>query len=797
MSTQNNRAKLKVISKKNSSSSQVQNDSKDPNKSSAWLQEMMKIHPYMSKLIKDHPSDPQRFVCILCSDNNKLNNEGMKEIVSCQRGWLKRHFQSPTHNNYLVMPDEKAWMEEINQFLGKKKAEEEVKSPKDNQNAEEIKNDTQEKTIISQELESQTFPLSKVTETELLLKIARFLIVNNLPFEAGPKLLDFVQEMISCYNINLIRKVHTSRPMITDLIRYGFGYTLQTQLFNQLKSSKFSIIFDGSSDIFGGKYLGILVRYLNSKKGKVSTKIIAILEVKGNTTGESLYNMIRERFCEFDKTILHNLIGLCSDNASNCISSKDAGCANRFIAEYPGVVHFRDLCHSYNLICEHSIKACPLYIIDFIKKICSHFNTGLRANEFEEIQRNLGIEEPLKILKFKEIRWLSLEQCTHRVLLLWNSLMEYFKLHDSGLKSCFEEPEYKLYSQLLYILLHKLNSYNVEFQKAQLFLDHVLFKIKEGYLLFSKMLFKPNLENLTFEEIRKIEFGEIGSKSYQQHVATDDEFLEKLLHRYSILKELLEEAMEKRPGIRREFIRTAKTFIIDCILTMEKKLPFDDNILNKFQTIFLDGNFNMTDWKDLASMFKNVITIEDLIDFQEELERFEIQYQLICKNHYNSGCSVIATWEKLSSTYPNLAKLAKAIFVLPYSSALVESTFSKLKLFKTPYRSRISAENLESSLIVNQHFKEEDPIISEEMIKNCFRASEIKALGQTTIIKSKEILPEEKMNIEEPKVSIQALDSDYPSEFLKSTQPFLNMLYKSWIEHQGLSTNSEIEKNNI
>ena len=104
-------------------------------------------------------------------------------------------------------------------------------------------------------------------------------------------------------------------------------------------------------------------------------------------------------------------------------------------------------------------------------------------------------------------------------------------------------------------------------------------------------------------------------------------------------------------------------------------------------------------------------------------------------------------------------------------------------ILQTPYKSRISAENLESSLIVNQYFKEEDPIISEEMINNCFRASEIKALGQTTIIKRKEILTEEKMNIEEPKVSIQALDSDYPSEFLKSTQPFLNMLYKSWIEH--------------
>ena len=39
----------------------------------------------------------------------------------------------------------------------------------------------------------------------------------------------------------------------------------------------------------------------------------------------------------------------------------------------------------------------------------------------------------------------------------------------------------------------------------------------------------------------------------------------------------------------------------------------------------------MTDLKDLASMFKNVITIEDLIDFQEELERFEIKNNLFGK----------------------------------------------------------------------------------------------------------------------------------------------------------------------
>ena len=74
------------------------------------------------------------------------------------------------------------------------------------------------------------------------------------------------------------------------------------------------------------------------------------------------------------------------------------------MAEFPGVIYVRDLCHLYNLICEEAVKAFSKYIVDFIQKLCSHFNTGLRANVLEEKQRSMDIKEPLKILRFKDIR---------------------------------------------------------------------------------------------------------------------------------------------------------------------------------------------------------------------------------------------------------------------------------------------------------------------------------------------------------------------------------------------------------
>lgn len=203
-------------------------------------------------------------------------------------------------------------------------------------------NDENQLSFISKDLKAKAFPLSKVTEAELILKVAKFLVTNHMSFESGPKVLEFIKEISSCYDPILIQKTHTSRTTITDVIRYGIGYTLQSGIYNHLRQSKFSIMFDTTSDVFGGKYLGILVRYLNSYKGKIATKLLATLEIKGDTTGETLYKTIRGLFSEHDPAILNNLVALCSDNGSNCISSKDAGCANRFIAEFPGLVDISD-----------------------------------------------------------------------------------------------------------------------------------------------------------------------------------------------------------------------------------------------------------------------------------------------------------------------------------------------------------------------------------------------------------------------------------------------------------------------
>ena len=74
----------------------------------------------------------------------------------------------------------------------------------------------------------------------------------------------------------------------------------------------------------------------------------------------------------------------------------------------------------------------------------------------------------------------------------------------------------------------------------------------------------------------------------------------------------------------------------------------------------------------------------------------------------------------MSLDYPLLFKISKALLALPYSTTIVESTSSEFQVIKTPYRNRLSTENLEASLLSEQHFKKGYPFALPDMIDRYF-----------------------------------------------------------------------------
>jgi len=168
---------------------------------------------------------------------------------------------------------------------------------------------------------------------------------------------------------------------------------------------------------------------------------------------------------------------------------------------------------------------------------------------------------------------------------------------------------------------------------------------------------------------------------------------------------------------RKEIILTARKFMRKVLSAMKDRLPFEAPILKDLDVVFL-RDFAKDKWKNLANQFSNIISHNQMKDFNNELERFAIRFKKRYSNIVGSSLEFLQEWKNLSNDFPLLAELARAIAVLPHTTVPIERIFSQLKDFKTNKRNRLTAKNIEASLLVYQAYGEDTgSIATKEMFE--------------------------------------------------------------------------------
>ena len=244
---------------------------------------------------------------------------------------------------------------------------------------------------------------------------------------------------------------------MTNIMKNCIGDVLQDKILLEMEQSPYSLLIDGSSSILGSKYLAIMVRYLKPNEDLPTTKLIPIVDIGTTSTGESLYTKFKALY-DGNSKLKANFAGISTDNGPNLISSKGnevniqgSGLVNRLKKDSPHIVYVRDACHLFNLVIEEALKELPIYIIQFVKDISSHFSSSQRMSFFHEIQTKAGVLVPLNITSYVSTRWESLSDCVERIIQTWSHLENYFKVVDSPIEKCIKDSEYELYINLLYI----------------------------------------------------------------------------------------------------------------------------------------------------------------------------------------------------------------------------------------------------------------------------------------------------------------------------------------------------------
>lgn len=538
----------------------------------------------------------------------------------------------------------------------------------------------------------------------LQFQIAKFIVLNRLPFKAVEQLIPFIQWVMNSCHPKAITNSCMSRKTLTRLVDYCICGSIKEEIIKELVASPYSLALDETTDALGASYLAVCVKFLplidpetlGLPKNPV-TKLVSIIKLKDSKTAQAIYAKLKEEIFDYHPRLLSNLMGLVTDQGANFVG-KNKGLGALLKQDVPHLVRFQDLSHLYNIICQKSLKSYSQSVINCIRDICAHFNhSTIRMEKLKSIQKLLNFEPQLSILSFSPTRWLSLLDCLARILRLWEPLKIFYDDEQDEEAKVYFSAKNELYLRVLEVILDKLCYYNRLFQMDLMFYNRVKEMLIESFKIFARMVLSP----LRFPQIN---FGQIINFDYEADIETlgdyliSDEDLRKYwIETYPNLQESFCMLSEEE---RKEFLSDNKNFLLKILAEMKRKLPFEAEIFRDCEPIFNPVPFDKIAWRRLGSIFTNIITPEKTERFKFELERFETNEQIVVQRLRDFNGSPLEMWQRLLNDYPSMKDLAIALLMLPHSSCPVERTFSHLKDYKTNKRNRLKVESLPACLLI-------------------------------------------------------------------------------------------------
>jgi len=184
------------------------------------------------------------------------------------------------------------------------------------------------------------------------------------------------------------------------------------------------LLINKSTDITVSKMLGIAIRYYSVEQKKIISIFLRLIYIE-DATAESIVNAIKKLLIDA-KLQLIKMQRIDTDNASVGIN---LGVYARLKKDVSHLILIRCMCHSLQLAIS-TTKTLPRNIEFLIKETYTWFaNSSIRQLNYAQIYQILNDgQEPLKILRATETRWLSIEPAVKRILDQWTELKAHFEI---------------------------------------------------------------------------------------------------------------------------------------------------------------------------------------------------------------------------------------------------------------------------------------------------------------------------------------------------------------------------------
>lgn len=536
-------------------------------------------------------------------------------------------------------------------------------------------------------------------EVKAVLRVCAFIAEHDL----SPGLMNHFPLLLKAVAVDSdIAKTLDCTPEKTEFfIKNVLAIDRLNDLSNKLTSTVFSIIVDESTDIFQNKSLSLVVRYYDEDTRNVEDSFLTIIDV---TDSNNLIQSIIDFFTSINVP-LSNLLGFAADSV-NVLVGKYSSTQIRLRQINPSVHISGCVHHSFQYCVSEASSKFP----ETYEKLCHDINDYLhfmpqQVAGFEQIYPLFSLEIQ-DMIKYSNIRWLSVSQVVTNLVDNWDTLVSYFNIcaaseHDTKAQQILillTDPVTKLVFLFMNFFLPTVDDLNLEFQGSKYCLHSLLSTIGEKVKMILKFYMKASYVN----ETSPSDLNPVDEKKFL--------VLENMY--FGTRVEALTLTMDSNTSYEMilHFKGHCLNFYMEFCTQLLERVNFKDPVLKYLY--MLNPEICKSDLyisiRPMAMLFPNVIEHDMLDELESEWWNIKSSSELSSTEDFLSFWNQVFEEPDENTSalrYPLMTKLVKALLCLPHSSEATKDTFTAVRKNNIKPRDKHDSAMMSSLILIKEKLK--------------------------------------------------------------------------------------------
>ncbi|CAG4960429.1 unnamed protein product [Parnassius apollo] len=533
---------------------------------------------------------------------------------------------------------------------------------------------------------------SQKAEGQLALFIAEHTSISNTDH-----LTDLCKEVF--HDSKCAKDIKMHRTKCTQVINQVLAPHFKDTLLIDIGTQKYSIILDESTDVSVSKYMGIIIRYFSLNTNNIVSSFLSLEPIERADARGIVTSLVK--CLESQSLPIQNLIGIGTDNAS-VMTGRNNSVIEILKREYnlPNLILIRCICHSLQLAVSHASESnLPRNIEFLIRETYNWFSISpKRRDEYKALFQTINCgDEPLKILKVCDTRWLSIEPAVLRILAQWNELKLHFSLarekcYTAGLLwEMYNDEGNRLYLCFLKSILHDVQ---------------IGIKVFEGENIDPVKLLETLMTLLRSVCVRIIIPGAATTDKDFLTIKVEDH-LDPVAH-LGHLFEFHASNSNLSPQAISNIKKRCIDFSVKLVQEIQNRIPSNYEILAKVTLLSPENTL-----KQIKDPHALVGLARELGFDDQKTDKIVQQWKTIQFIEWETAGDSVKFWAQVLkyknaagvNTFRELADLAIAAMSLPHSNAEVERLFSVMNTVKNKLRNRMCSLTLNSIIMIRNQLK--------------------------------------------------------------------------------------------